>query len=177
MLILDEPASGLDPRARIEILEVLKTLGSMGKTVLISSHILSELRQLCNKICIIDHGQTIYAGTIDEVLLRARTQHRLEIRLVDRTEDACDSLGSLSGLTDVHHEDGTILVELPDDTVDFSFVADHLVQNGFRVLTIKEEELMLEDAFIRLTDANGNKPAPINAPLTPPPPPPLPTQE
>jgi ABC-2 type transport system ATP-binding protein len=88
VLILDEPASGLDPRARLEIQEVLRTLASMGKTVLISSHILSELRQLCNKIAIIDRGTLIYAGTIREALERARTVRRLEVRVLDRSDAA-----------------------------------------------------------------------------------------
>ncbi len=154
VLILDEPASGLDPRARIEILEVLRTLGDMGKTVLISSHILSELRYLCNKICIIERGKVIYSGTIAEALERARTVRRLEIRLVDRAEQACDLLKTMEGLSNVSVDDGTVDVEVAEDVVDFSFVATKLVQAGFGVLTIREEEMMLEDAFIRLTDGD-----------------------
>jgi ABC-2 type transport system ATP-binding protein len=158
VLILDEPASGLDPRARIEVLEVLRTLGGMGKTVLISSHILSELRTLCGKICIIDQGQVLYAGTIDEALQRARTATRLEIRLRERAEDARGALAQLDGVRAAELEDGYVLAELAPDVEDFSFIATELVQQGFRILTIREEEILLEDAFIRLTERNTAPP-------------------
>ncbi|MCP4639873.1 MAG: ABC transporter ATP-binding protein [bacterium] len=154
ILILDEPASGLDPRARIEVLEVLRTLGDMGKTVLISSHILSELRYLCNKICIIDHGKVIYSGTIAEALEKARAAHRLEIRLIDRQEEAVELLDKLDEVRETSIDDGIVVAELVEGVADFSCVASSLVHAGFGVLTIKEEEIMLEDAFIRLTD-NG----------------------
>ena len=152
VLILDEPASGLDPRARIEILEVLKTLGAMGKTVLISSHILSELRQLCNKICIIERGKLIYAGTIAEALQRARTEYRLHIRVVDRIEAACELLNQTQGVKSAEIDDDTIVVSLPENVADYSFVAKTLVSNGYGLLLLQEEEILLEDAFIKLTD-------------------------
>jgi ABC-2 type transport system ATP-binding protein len=154
VLILDEPASGLDPRARIEILEVLRTLGDMGKTVLISSHILSELRQLCNKICIIGKGSLIYAGTIADALERARTSHRLEIRLVERAEEACTLFADRPEVQRATAEDGQLVLDLSDGDLDHSFVADILVRGGYRILGIREEEMLLEDAFIRLTDTD-----------------------
>ncbi|HIJ65987.1 MAG TPA: ABC transporter ATP-binding protein [Candidatus Hydrogenedentes bacterium] len=151
VLILDEPASGLDPRARIEIQEILRTLGAMGKTILISSHILSELRHMCTEIGIIDHGRLIYAGSIDEALKRARTAHRLEIRVVERAEEARDCVVAHSQVTEAYVQDGHVVVELAENVEDFSFVASILVNAGFNVLTIREEEIMLEDAFIKLT--------------------------
>ncbi len=156
VLILDEPASGLDPRARIEVQEILRTLGDMGKTVLISSHILSELHQLCNKIGIIEQGRLIYSGTIEEALARARTARRLEIRLVDRPDEARDFLARRADIHDAVVEDGRVIVELPEGLDDFSFVADVLVRAGYRVLTIREEEVLLEDAFIKLTGGNSS---------------------
>ncbi len=153
VLILDEPASGLDPRARIEVQEILRTLGEMGKTILISSHILSELRFLCNKIGILEGGKLIYSGTIKDALERARTRHRLEIRLVDRQADAAIHLSNASGIINSFVEDGIVVAELPPGKTDFSFVARELVTAGFNVLTIKEEEILLEDAFITLTGA------------------------
>lgn len=153
VLILDEPASGLDPRARIEVQEILRTLGGMGKTVLISSHILSELRFLCNKIAIIEDGQLLYAGTIKDALIKARTKHRLEIRLLDRPEEAAEMLGHEDDIVECYVEDEVIVAELRPNIADFSFVAAKLVGAGFRVLTIREEEILLEDAFLRLTSA------------------------
>ena len=151
VLILDEPASGLDPRARIEVLEILRTLGKMKKTVLISSHILSELRHLCNKICIIDHGTLIYCGTIVDALERARTARRLEIRLVDRLAEAAALLEKRQEVRTVDTDATTVTVELEQGVGDHSFVAADLVHGGFGILSIKEEEIQLEDAFIRLT--------------------------
>jgi ABC-2 type transport system ATP-binding protein len=159
ILILDEPASGLDPRARIEILEILRALAGMGKTVLISSHILSELRQLCNKICIIDNGRMLYDGTIADALNRARTAHKLEIRLVADAERACELLAAHDAVTSADVEDGLVQVELRPDVADYSFVAEALVAGGFRVLTIREQEILLEQAFIRLTDPGAAQPA------------------
>jgi ABC-2 type transport system ATP-binding protein len=156
VLILDEPASGLDPRARIEIQEILRTLGSMGKTVLISSHILSELRYLCNKIGIVDNGQLIYSGTIAEALERARTTRRLQIRLVDRQAEAAQLLSGRREVAQAGVEDGTLTVELQPDVRDFSFVAETLVHAGFRLLTLREEEIMLEDAFLKLTGVTAS---------------------
>ena len=155
VLILDEPASGLDPRARIEVQEVLRTLGQMGKTVLISSHILSELRLLCNKIAIVDNGNLIYSGTIKEALERARTAHRLLIRLVEDADRAAAGLARQDGVRDVTVEDGQIVVELKEGVDDFSFVARHLIESGFNVLTIREEEILLEDAFLKLTQGGA----------------------
>lgn len=151
VLILDEPASGLDPRARIEVLEILRTLGRMGKTVLISSHILSELRHLCNKICIIESGQLIFSGTIDQALKKAQTATRIEIRLVERAGEAAEILARADGVKDVEVEDSRVDIELKPGVTDISFVATLLVQHNFKILTIREEEIMLEEAFIRLT--------------------------
>jgi ABC-2 type transport system ATP-binding protein len=156
VLILDEPASGLDPRARIEIQEILKTLGGMGKTILISSHILSELRNLCNKIGIVDSGRMIYSGTIDDALERARTSRRLQIKLVADAERAAALLQDREGVVGTESQDDFIWVELEPGVTDYSFVAETLVQNGLRVLTIREEEILLEDAFLRLTDSTIN---------------------
>jgi ABC-2 type transport system ATP-binding protein len=155
VLLLDEPASGLDPRARIEVIEILKTLGAMGKTILISSHILSELRLLCNRIGIVDHGTLIYAGTITDALERARGAFRLEVRLVDRAEEAARTLEQLDAVTEVSATENIVLAELAEGAADHSFIADTLVGKGFKVLTIREQEVMLEDAFIKLTDREG----------------------
>ncbi len=155
VLILDEPASGLDPRARIEVQEILRALGAMGKTVLISSHILSELRTLCNTIGILDGGKLVYSGSIDEALARARTKLRLEIRLADRHDEAGKMLMETGGIVEISVGEEILGVELPHGTADFSFVAEALVRNGFRVLTIKEEEVLLEDAFLHLTGAGA----------------------
>lgn len=165
LLILDEPASGLDPRARIEIQEVLRTLGKMGKTVFISSHILSELRFLCNKIGILESGDLIYSGTIAEALTRARTKRRLLIKTLDDQSKTLEFLEAFDEVVEAEIEDGEVLVELKAGIDDYSFVAERLVHQGFRLLSIREEEILLEDAFIRLTDRLNPLPPLPKAPI------------
>jgi ABC-2 type transport system ATP-binding protein len=123
--------------------------------VLISSHILSELRQLCNKIAIIDRGKLIYSGTINAALEMARTVRRIEVRLAERGEEAAALLSKRSEVAGCAIEDGHIALELVPDAADHGFVAECLVQNGFRILTLREEEILLEDAFMKLTQHQG----------------------
>lgn len=155
VLILDEPASGLDPRARIEIQEILKTLGGMGKTILISSHILSELRYLCDTIGILDTGKLIYSGTIADALALARTKKRLLIRPASQLDETSRFVEQFDEVLEVDQEAGEVVAELRPEIEDYSFVAERLVHSGYRVLSIREEEILLEDAFIRLTDGQG----------------------
>src|SRR5216117_846185 len=95
VLLLDEPASGLDPRARIEMRELLKELRRMGKTILISSHILPELAELCNVIGIIERGQLLFSGTVEEILRRAKVGHVLHVGVSDRVEAAGEMLAKM----------------------------------------------------------------------------------
>jgi ABC-2 type transport system ATP-binding protein len=92
VMLLDEPASGLDPRARIEIRELLKELQAMGKTIIISSHILPEMEEFCNKIGIIERGELIVAGDVNTIARQVRGQHTIEIGIVDELERAHDLL-------------------------------------------------------------------------------------
>src|ERR1044071_8978507 len=101
VLLLDEPASGLDPRARIEIKELLKELKAMGKTIIISSHILPELADFCNKIGIIEKGQMIVAGDVGEIVKDVRERHVLEVKILDETylPEKSLSIGALAAET------------------------------------------------------------------------------
>ncbi len=101
VMLLDEPASGLDPRARIEIRELLKELQSMGKTIIVSSHILPEMEEFCNKIGIIEQGKLIVAGDVNSIARTVRGQHNIDIALVDEVERA---QAMLLGMTDIIRE-------------------------------------------------------------------------
>ncbi len=151
VLLLDEPASGLDPRARIEMRELLKELRNMGKTIIISSHILHELAELCTTIGIIEHGELLYHGQIDDIVRRAKLATRLHIRVVEQKDLAALLLQRTSGVTKVEENNGAIVLELDDQTHDFSHIAATLVKNNFKIREIKEEEVNLETAFMRLT--------------------------
>ena len=151
ILFLDEPASGLDPRARIEIRALLKELHRMGKTILISSHILPELADLCTTIGIIERGELIYQGSVAEALSRARVGTILHVITPDDQEKARVLLAGLEGVESAQIRDGMLVVNLAQDTQDFSFIALAMLQNKLRISEIKQEEVNLETAFMRLT--------------------------
>ncbi|MBU0638230.1 MAG: ABC transporter ATP-binding protein [Planctomycetes bacterium] len=151
VLLLDEPASGLDPRARIEIRELLKELHRMGKTILISSHILPELADLCTSIGILEQGELIYQGSVAEALRRARVGSVVHVVTPDDHERVRQVLAALSGVQATHLRDGLVIVELASDTADFSFIAQAMLANKLRISEIKQEEVNLETAFMRLT--------------------------
>lgn len=149
VLLMDEPASGLDPRARIEMRELLKELHRMGKTILISSHILLELADLCNKVGIIELGELKFVGTTEEMLQRARTGNVVQV-VVDRTDAAADTLRQMEGVVEVERGGAELKVAL-DDNHSAADVASRLVHDGFRVMRLEEEKVNLETAFMRLT--------------------------
>ena len=151
VLLLDEPASGLDPRARIEIRELLKELHRMGKTIIISSHILHELAELCSTVGIIEQGELLFHGSLREILERARTGTRVTIRVTEQQDLAALLLERANGVKQVEAQDGQLTVELERQTHDFSTLVKLLLDNNFKVREVKEEEVNLETAFMRLT--------------------------
>jgi ABC-2 type transport system ATP-binding protein len=151
VLLLDEPASGLDPRARIEIRELLKELHRMGKTIVISSHILPELADLCSTVGILERGELVFHGSVREATRRARMGTRVQIRVADKLELAAQLLGRLEAVKGVQMNDGHLSVELKEEVHDFSFLARALIENRFQLQELKEEEVNLETAFLRLT--------------------------
>jgi ABC-2 type transport system ATP-binding protein len=153
VLLLDEPASGLDPRARIEMRELLKELWRMGKTVLISSHILHELAELCNTVGIIERGKLLYCGPVQQILHAGRTGTTVLIELTDpsRGEKAAKVLMDLPDVAEVSRQDGRLTVSLTREIKDFSFLAATLLNAGVPLRGLREEEVNLETAFMRLT--------------------------
>jgi ABC-2 type transport system ATP-binding protein len=151
VLLLDEPASGLDPRARIEMRELLKELRRMGKTIIISSHILHELAELCTTIGIIEHGELLFHGSVAEVARRAKQGTRILVKVAAQQDRAALVLEQLGGVRSVEARDGHLIAELEKETHDFSFIARALLDNQLPLHEIKEEEVNLETAFMRLT--------------------------
>ncbi len=151
ILLLDEPASGLDPRARIEIRELLKELHRMGKTILISSHILPELADLCTSIGILEQGELIYQGSVSEAVRRARVGTVVHVVTPDDAERARQVLAKLPEVQSAELRDGEIVLALGPDMADFSFVARAMLAANLRIHEIKQEEVNLETAFMRLT--------------------------
>ena len=151
VLLLDEPASGLDPRARIRSRELLKELRRMGKTIIISSHILHELAELCTTVGIIEQGELLFHGTLEEIIRRVRTGTKLNIRVTEQQDLAALLLERTKGVKSVTQNDGKLIVELERQTHDFSGIARLLIDNNFKIREIREEEVDLETAFMRLT--------------------------
>lgn len=151
VLLLDEPASGLDPRARIEIRNLLKKLGEMKKTVIVSSHILPELADVCTRVGMIEKGVLIVDGYVDEVMRKARRSILLLIRVKDRTEAAAALLEKHPGVQSLEIKNGTIFATLNSDVLDYSELPTLLLENGFKLTLFREEEVNLETAFMELT--------------------------
>jgi ABC-2 type transport system ATP-binding protein len=151
VLLLDEPASGLDPRARIEMRNLLRRLGEMKKTVIVSSHILPELADVCTRVGMIEKGHLIIDGNVDEVMRKARQQIMLEIRVADRTDEAAKLLEQMDIVSDVEVVKGTIQTKLLPAVLDYSELPVQLIGAGFRLTLFREEEVNLETAFLSLT--------------------------
>jgi ABC-2 type transport system ATP-binding protein len=151
VLLLDEPASGLDPRARIEIRGLLKRLGEMNKTIIVSSHILPELADVCTRVGMIEKGHLIVDGYVDEVMRKAREALVLHIRVKTDMEKAarlleqCDEVRAVSIVKDM------IIATLKKDVYDYSELPTRLLQAGFKIILFREEDVNLETAFMELT--------------------------
>jgi len=151
VLILDEPASGLDPRARIEIRELLCELKRMGKTIMISSHILSELEEMCDNVGIIESGKLIFSGTMAEISARMGLTLTFRVRVTGDAEAAANVLGSLPEIADVRMTSDGFDVTLADGVPGDGLIARTLVHAGIDVLAIVPKQLKLDDAFLQLT--------------------------
>jgi ABC-2 type transport system ATP-binding protein len=151
VLLLDEPASGLDPRARIEMRALLKELRSMGKTILVSSHILPELADICNKIGIIEQGQLIVNGDVTDVMKQVRAEVVLNVTVAERLAEAASLLESQPEVAEVQEKNGVLIVRLTEGTHRYGELARRLIEQGFELTTFKEDEINLETAFMHLT--------------------------
>ena len=151
VLLLDEPASGLDPRARVEMREILKELQGMGKTIIISSHILPELTELCTMIGIIDHGRMRATGSVREVIARLTTGRRLRITVIEQKDAAIEVLTPLASVRNVESVNGTIEAEYEGDESTASDILFALTGAGIRVSSFIPVDGGLEDAFLKAT--------------------------
>ncbi|HEV3345187.1 MAG TPA: ABC transporter ATP-binding protein [Pirellulales bacterium] len=151
VLLLDEPASGLDPRARIEIRNLLKRLGELNKTIIVSSHILPELADVCTRVGMIEKGHMIVDGYVDEVMRKAREALMLHIRVTGDPDPAAKLLEQCDGVRTVAVKNGLIMATLKKDTFDYSELPTRLLEAGFKIKLFREEEVNLETAFMELT--------------------------
>jgi len=151
VLILDEPTSGLDPRARIEVKALLKELRRMGKTILISSHILSELADCCSSIGIIERGQLLMSGPMDSVYRQIRKNRQVVIRFCANIDAGVSLLRSRPELRDIQILDHRVEVELEATDDQLSEIMQQLIQGGATMYSFNDQEPTLEDVFMMVT--------------------------
>jgi len=151
VLILDEPASGLDPRARIEIRELLRELKRMGKTIMISSHILSELEEICDRIGIIERGQFVFSGTLAEIRPRLGIHSKVRVKVLGDESRAVELLTALPQIQQVEVAGDYLAVTFREGAVTDGIIARTLVQGGIDLVYLQPEQLKLDDAFLQLT--------------------------
>jgi len=151
VLILDEPSSGLDPRARIEVKALLKELRRMGKTILISSHILTELADCCTSIGIIERGQLLMHGPIDDVYRRIRADRLVEVKFTHGMDVGLSVIRSSPHVRNVQVDNNSVTVELDTDDRGGAELLQQLVSQGAGIRSFAEKEPTLEDVFMLVT--------------------------
>jgi ABC-2 type transport system ATP-binding protein len=151
VLLLDEPASGLDPRARIEIRTLLKQLGTMGKTIMVSSHILPELADVCNKIGIIERGEMLVNDDVATVMQKVKGPTVLLVSLRGGPDGAAKLIEQHAAVASVVPHEGGLRVTLTPGDHDVSELAKLLIDHGHGLTRLAEEEINLETAFMKLT--------------------------
>ncbi len=150
-LILDEPASGLDPRARIEMKEILKELRNMGKTILISSHILPELAEVCNSIGIIEKGKMVVSGTVEEIMKRVSKNRTIKVKVLGDIEPAVRFLQEQPELANVSAAADYIEADYDGNPDILARILKGMVKNDIPVISFSEVEGNLESIFMHVT--------------------------
>jgi len=157
VLLLDEPLSGLDPRARIEMRNLMRRLGEMGKTIIVSSHILPELADICNKIGIIDRGVMTVNSAVEDVMQQVRQRVVLQIGVTGDLSAAARLLEQHGDVDTIEENAGQLTVMLIPEATAYSELSAVLVDAGHRLTLFREEEVNLESAFMALTKGTGKK--------------------
>ena len=154
LLLLDEPASGLDPRARIELMGILRELRRMGKTVFISSHILTELAELCDSVTIIDRGHVRFSGPMDALLDSSDNASRFSVRLSQPPENAVELLQKIDGIVSAqipeYGSTGEFTLDL-DPATDSNIVLSSIIGLGIPIISFRQQRRQLNQAFMDLT--------------------------
>lgn len=155
LLMLDEPASGLDPRARFEMKEILKNLGSMGKTIIISSHILPELAQMCTSVGVMERGRLIVSGKVDDIVKAHSATQPILLEIIGDKEQAIRILKENSLVTKISIRESDIAVFYDGDDEESYNLLNYLISNNIKVNKFYREKGNLESLFLDLTKGNG----------------------
>ena len=152
LLLLDEPASGLDPRARIEVRELLVALKEMGKTIIISSHILHELSQLCTSIGIIEAGQFVTQGSLDQIYKRLELSRVIHVQIVGEMNGICQQIEQFAGVKSVSVQADRLAIQLQEDQLAVDELHARLAATGARIRMFQAEAMDMETVFMKLTE-------------------------
>ncbi len=153
ILLLDEPASGLDPRARVEMRELLKELSTMGKTIVLSSHILSELAEMCDQVGIIEKGRLVYSGSMAQLSQQAHGQRRLELRTLSPDGEVEAALQAYPGVTDCYLTDKGWAVHFSGEDEALATLLAYLIERKIQVIHFRQVADDLEAVFMQITTA------------------------
>ena len=156
-LILDEPASGMDPKARFEMKNILKNLKDMGKTILVSSHILSELGEICTNIGIIEKGHMVCQGKVDEIMNRVSGNYPIVINILNSAEKAVKILKENPKIEKVNYEENKVIVYFNGNDEETVEVLKSLVVNDVPVISFNKQQHSLEDVFMKITNEVGGE--------------------
>ena len=158
ILLLDEPASGLDPRARLEIKALISELGRMGKTVIVSSHILPELADFCTKIGIMERGELLVSGDVNSVVQQVQPGRRIAIRTAGPLNGLINVVENMPHVTGIDQSGETLNVNFQGGLEDQAEMLESLIQGGHKVCSFSETAVDLEDVFMRVTTGLGRTP-------------------
>lgn len=156
LLLLDEPASGLDPRARIELRELLKELQRMGKTILISSHILHELSQFCTRIGIIEGGQLVAEGSLTDIYRKLDLKRTVHVQISNLAPAMVEGIQLLPGITSVEQLADRVAIQVREDELAMEDLLASLHGLGARIRMFQPEAMDMETAFMKLTEGKVN---------------------
>ena len=152
LLLLDEPASGLDPRARIEVRELLKALREMGKTILISSHILHELAQLCTRIGIIEAGRIVAEGSLEQIFRQLALRRVIHVQLAGSPNGLVEDIRRIPGVDSIEQQTDRLAIRLREDELPIEDLHAEMVRLGARIRMFQPEAMDMETAFMKLTE-------------------------
>jgi len=152
LLLLDEPASGLDPRARIEVRELLKALKAMGKTIIISSHILHELAQFCTRIGIVEAGQLVAEGSLDEIYSQLGLLQVVHVQVLNLDETLLRKIQALPGVENVDQQADRVAIRMHATETGAEILLEEMMKIGCRIRMFQPEAMDMETAFMKLTE-------------------------
>lgn len=156
VLVLDEPAAGLDPRARIQLREMIRALAAHGKTVLVSSHILTELAEMCDLVGIIERGHLLAVGSVEEIQRGRQSRHatRIQARLLDDAAALANWLGERSEIEEVQTEGTSAFFSHLGDAEAEAALLRSMIEAGFRVVSFGSQTKTLEEVFMQVTEGH-----------------------